>query len=447
MIQFLVYGLNYKHCPVEVRETLHFSAKGGPASGGRGSRLYAALTWIRREWPSVETLILSTCNRVELYFAMEIGTAPVSPPETDMITDFLATFHGIDRSQFEHWVYRLENRAAVEHLFRVASGLDSMVVGENEILGQLREAFRAAEEAGTVDSFLYRWAQRALQVGKLIRTRTKINEGAVSVSSVAVELAEKIFGRLAGEKVMVLGTGEMSELTLQNLREAGAEALYVMSRSEERGRSLAESYGAQWVSPEDWVNFLKEIDILIASTSAPHPIVKQEVIREAMEKRRHRPLFLIDIAVPRNIEAEINSLDDVYLYNIDDLREVAQSNLRLRRKEIREAEAYVQKAVEEFQAWVEQLEAGPTIQLLQAYFDQLLEEEVKKSGARSEDERKRFLEFGRRLRAKFLHAPLETLKESSHLGTVRRTLEAIHTLFRLEDRSTEKRGQVFVKPV
>jgi len=245
MIQFLVYGLNYKHCPVEVRETLHFSAKGGPASGGRGSRLYAALTWIRREWPSVETLILSTCNRVELYFAMEIGTAPVSPPETDMITDFLATFHGIDRSQFEHWVYRLENRAAVEHLFRVASGLDSMVVGENEILGQLREAFRAAEEAGTVDSFLYRWAQRALQVGKLIRTRTKINEGAVSVSSVAVELAEKIFGRLAGEKVMVLGTGEMSELTLQNLREAGAEALYVMSRSEERGRSLAESYGAQ----------------------------------------------------------------------------------------------------------------------------------------------------------------------------------------------------------
>jgi len=195
------------------------------------------------------------------------------------------------------------------------------------------------------------------------------------------------------------------------------------------------------------VNFLKEIDILIASTSAPHPIVKQEVIREAMEKRRHRPLFLIDIAVPRNIEAEINSLDDVYLYNIDDLREVAQSNLRLRRKEIREAEAYVQKAVEEFQAWVEQLEAGPTIQLLQAYFDQLLEEEVKKSGARSEDERKRFLEFGRRLRAKFLHAPLETLKESSHLGTVRRTLEAIHTLFRLEDRSTEKRGQVFVKPV
>lgn len=427
MIKFLLYGLNYRNCPVEIRETLHF----------RERRLPEAFSWIRREWPSVETLILSTCNRVELYFSTEEANL-----SSETIADFLSAFHGIDRSQFEHLAYRLEDRQAIEHLFRVAASLDSMVVGENEILGQLREAFRAAQEAGTVDSFLYRWAQRALQVGKLIRTKTKINEGAVSVPSVAVELAEKIFGRLSGEKVMVLGTGEMSELTLQSLREAGAEAIYVMSRNVERGRSLAESFGARWISNEEWENFLGEIDILIASTSAPHPIVKLEAVRRAVEKRRHRPLFLIDIAVPRNIESEINSLDDVYLYNIDDLQEVAQSNLRLRRKEIREAEAHIEKAVEEFQAWVEQLEAGPTIQLLQSYFDQLLAEEIKRLGTQSEEEKKRFMEFGARLRAKFLHPPLETLKESSRLGTVRRTLEAIHTLFRLDSKKVRSTNEV-----
>ncbi len=417
MITFLVYGINHKNCPVEVREKLHF----------RERRLPEAYEWIRREWPSVETLILSTCNRVELYFSLEKGEL-----SSETIGNFLTAFHGIERSSFECFAYRLEGREAIEHLFRVASGLDSMVVGENEILGQLREAFRAANDAGTVDSFLYRWAQRALQVGKLTRTKTKINEGAVSIPSVAVELAEKIFGRLAGEKVMVLGTGDMSELTLQNLRQAGAEALYVMSRSEERGRSLAESFGARWVSHEDWENFLTEIDILIASTTAPHPIVKRDAMERAMQKRRHRPLFLIDIAVPRNIEAEINSLDDVYLYNIDDLQEVAQSNLRLRRKEVRDAESLIEGAVEEFQAWTENLEAGPTIQRLQVYLDELVEEEIKRLGSLSGDEKERLMEFSRRLRSKFLHAPLKTLKESSRLGTVRRTLEAIHALFRLD---------------
>jgi len=417
MIQFLVYGIHYKNCPVEIRETLHF----------RERRLPEAYEWVRREWPSVETLILSTCNRVELYFSAEA----TSPLQSETIAEFLSAFHGIERSQFESYAYRLEGRTAIEHLFRVASGLDSMVVGENEILGQLREAFRAANEAGTVDSFLFRWAERALRVGKLIRTKTKINEGAVSIPSVAVELAEKIFGRLSGEKIMVLGTGEMSGLTLQNLREAGAEALYVMSRNEERGRSLAESFGAHWVSNEEWEDLLIKIDILIASTSAPHPIVKQDAVQRAIAKRRHRPLFLIDIAVPRNIESEVHALDDVYLYNIDDLQEVAQSNLKLRHREIREAEGYVEKAVEEFLAWAEQLEAGPTIQRLQAYFDELVEEEIKRLGSLPTEEKERFQEFAHRLRSKFLHGPFETLKESSQLGTVRKTLEAIHGLFRL----------------
>lgn len=416
MIRFFVYGINYKNCPVQIRENLHFREK----------RLPEAFQGIRREWPSVEALILSTCNRVELYFSTE---------ETGLtfgaVTDFLASFHGISPGEFQSFVYCHEDREAVRHLFRVASGLDSMVVGENEILGQLREAFRAAQEAGTVDSVLYRLAERAIRVGKVVRTRTKINEGAVSVPSVAVELAEKIFGRLRGEKVMVLGTGDMSELTLQNLKEAGGDALYVVSRSEERGSSLAEAFGARWASSESWENLLVEIDILIASTSAPHAVVKLEAVKRAMEKRRHRPLFLIDIGVPRNIEAEINTLDDVYLYNIDDLQEVAQANLRLRRKEIRQAEALIEEAAEDFLSWMEQLEAGPTIRSLQEYFESLVAEELEHLGPLSPEEKKRFEEFARRLRSKFLHAPLEALKESSRQGSVRRTLESIHSLFRL----------------
>lgn len=416
MIQFLVYGINYKNCPVEIREMLHF----------RERRLPEAYRWIRREWPSVETLILSTCNRVELYFAIEEGNL-----SSEKIASFLMAFHGIERSRFENYTYRLEGRPAIEHLFHVTAGLDSMVVGENEILGQVREAFRLAQESGTIDSFLYRWAERALKVGKLVRTKTKINEGAVSIPSVAVELAEKIFGRLRGEKVMVLGAGEMSELTLQNLRQAGAEALYVMSRSEERGRALAELFGARWVPREGWEKFLEEIDILIASTAAPHPIVRYEEVRRIIERRRHRPLFLIDIGVPRNIEPEINSLDDVYLYNIDDLEGVAQANLKRRQKEVREAELYIEQAVEEFQAWIQKLEAGPTIEHLQNYLDSLIKEEIERLGPLSEFEEERLVTFARRLRSKFLYAPLETLKESSRLGSVRRVLEMVHTLFRL----------------
>ncbi|MBI4115733.1 MAG: glutamyl-tRNA reductase [Candidatus Omnitrophica bacterium] len=424
MLQFLAYGINHKNCPVEIRETLHF----------RERRLPEAYEWIRREWPSVETLILSTCNRVELYFVLEEGDL-----SSETIGDFLTAFHGIERSRFECFAYRLEGRAAIEHLFRVASGLDSMVVGENEILGQLREAFQAAQQAGTMDSLLYRWAERALRVGKLIRTKTKINEGATSIPAVAVELAEKIFGRLGGEKVMVLGTGEMSELALQNLREAGAEALYVMSRNEERGRTLAEAFGARWVSLEDWERFLHEIDILIASTSAPHPIIKLDMVKQVMEKKRHRPLFLIDIAVPRNIEADVNSIDDVYLYNIDDLEEVAQANLRSRRKEVRQAETFIEDTVEEFEAWIQQLEAAPTIERLHAHLDDLIAEEMKRWNSLSREEKERLEEFARRLRSKFLHAPLETLKESSRMGMVRRTLEAIHTLFRLKPKSQSER--------
>ena len=265
----------------------------------------------------------------------------------------------MSRREFEAHLYYEEGEAAMRHLFRVAAGLDSLVVGENEILGQLREAFRLANEKGHVHSLLYRLFEKTLKLGKEVRTVTKINEGAVSIPAVAVELAQKIFGQLSGEKVMVLGTGQMGELTLQNLSQSGAEPLYVVSRSAESGQEVANRFGLQWLSMDAWASALTEVDILIASTAAPHVIVHPPQVRDAMARRRNRPLLLIDIAVPRNIEDDVHKLEDVYLYNIDDLQGVSAANLKLRQREVKQAEALAEKEVVFFRGWLERLKAPP----------------------------------------------------------------------------------------
>ncbi len=331
---FFVLGINHKDCPVEIREKLHFGAK----------QIAETLAGVQDHTALSELLILSTCNRVEFYGFTEEERLPEK-----QIFDLIAVSHPVSPSLYQSFLYRHEGKSAIHHLFRVATGLDSLVIGENEILGQLRDAFRMANEARSVHSLLYRLMEKALKIGKDVRTQTKINEGAVSIPSVAVELAEKIFGKLSGEKIMVLGTGEMSELTLKNLKSAGGHALYVVSRNQERGEAVAAEFDSQWISYETWDQYLPQVDILIAATSAPHPIVHYEQVKKVMSNRRRRPLFLIDIAVPRDIESQVNSLDDVYLYNVDDLKGVSAANLRLRRREIQAAEAMVERAVLDYQ--------------------------------------------------------------------------------------------------
>jgi len=412
-----VIGLNHKECPVSVREQIHFSA-----------HLTEKALQLSKEQPDLsEFLLLSTCNRVEFY-----GSTEESGRARGLILNLIEQVHGINRQEFENYLYVHESKDAVRHLFRVASGLDSLVVGENEILGQLRDAFKAANQAGTVHSLLYRLMEKALKTGKEVHSQTKITQGAVSIPSVAVELAEKIFGTLSSEKVMVLGTGEMSVLTLKNLRAAGADISFIASRNEERGLALAKEYGAVRLSMEEWQRELTGVDILIASTAAPHPIVLKTHMAGVMTARRGRPVFLIDIAVPRNIEQEVNQIDDVFLYNVDDLKGVSAANLKLRRGEIRAAEGIIDGAVIQFQSWVEQLAARPTVERFEEFLEQIMQTELTEIARETGLDENRKAQLINRIKAKIMHRPFEKIKEASKNGGVKKHLEALHSLFNLD---------------
>lgn len=420
---FFVFGVSHKQCPVEVREKFYFTAQ-QTTEALRDIAAYPGIS---------EIVLLSTCNRTEFYgYADDIHGAEAQ------LMRFLEQKRHVLRAEFEPYFYRQEGREAVLHLFRVASGLDSLVVGENEILGQLREAFRLANQCRSVHSLLYRLIEKSLKTGKDTRFKTKINEGAVSIPSVAVELAEKIFGHLSGEKVMVLGTGEMGALTLKNLKQSGADIQYVVSRHREPGEQTAMEFGATWIPLEEWSQYAEGMDILIASTAAPHVLIEHDAIAHMMKKRRHRPLFMIDISVPRNIDARINTLDDVYLYNVDDLKGVAAANLKLRRREIETANTMVEEAVLSFQSWMEQLAARPTMERYEQFINKILEHELEdifRQTGMSEEQKKAACD---RLRARLMHPPLEKIKEASRNGGVARYLEALHALFQL-DKAEEKK--------
>ena len=413
---FIVWGINHERCPIEVREKLHFTPED----------IRKFLEKLKTAAEISEVMILSTCNRVEFHLFTE--SSNFSEAE---LTARLEESHGIRAGEFAPYFYRYEGEEAIRHLFRVAAGLNSMVIGENEILGQIREAFREANQAGTVHSYLYRLVESALKTGKEVRSETRINEGAVSIASAAVELAEKIFGSLGGKKVMVLGTGEMSTAALKNLKSAGAEALVIASRNREKGEVLAHKFGADWTHIEDWESSLNETDILISATSAPEPIVPFDLIKQVMTARRHRPLFLIDIAVPRDIEPQVHSLDDVYLYNLDDLKTVADQNLRRREKEVHAASAIVDKAVLNFRRWLGQVEARPTLERFEYFLNDILDKELDRLIRETGADPQKKQEAINRIRAKLLHRPHEKIKEASENGGVTRYLTALQSLFDL----------------
>jgi len=311
---FFLSGVSHKNCPVELRERLHVAP----------DNLLPTLNFAKAQPGISECLVISTCNRVEFYGEAESETA-----WKQFLKSYWVDQRGLEENITGSFYYS-QNMDVIRHLFRVAAGLDSLVVGENEILGQLKTAFREAHEAGTLHSVLYRLIEKALKAGKDVRSRTKISAGAVSVPSAAVELAEKIFGNLSGEKVMVIGSGEMATLALDNLRTAGATPAFIASRNKETGESLARQFGAQWIPMEDMPKQLNFVDIVISSTASPEPILDFNQVKQAVEARRRKPLFLIDIAVPRDIDPRVHELGDVYLYNVDDLKSVTEANLHLR---------------------------------------------------------------------------------------------------------------------
>jgi glutamyl-tRNA reductase len=326
----VVIGLSHHTSPVELRERFAFAQ----------TKIPGALKNLRESGVAGEAVILSTCNRVEIYAATSYEPAKAFAE----LKQFLKTVHAFDEP-FEDKLYALAEPHSLQHLFRVASGLDSMVVGETEILGQIKTAYKLAQQHGNTGARLNKIFQRAFNVAKHVRSETNIQRGSVSAASVAVELAQKIFSSLAEREVLVIGAGEMSEKVARALLSRGAKSIIVANRSHERAQVLAREFGGRAVRFDDWAEEFGKIDIAISSTAAPHHILDRAKLEPLMKLRKNRSLLLIDIAVPRDIAPEVNFMENVYLYNIDDLQAIADDYLKQRREEIVRCEQIIAEKV------------------------------------------------------------------------------------------------------
>jgi glutamyl-tRNA reductase len=400
-MNILIVGLNHKTAPLEVREKLAFD----------GDLLKEGMTALR-QLPGVnEAALLSTCNRVEIYASVKDPSAAV-----EEILNFIASFRGIPRSGFEGSLYILNGEEAVRHLLRVASSLDSMVVGEPQILGQLKDSFDAALSVKATGFILNRLLKKAISTAKRVRTETRIAENAVSISYAAVELARKIFTGLAGKSVMLLGAGDMAELAARHLMRNGVQDIRIANRTFGRGCELAKEFSGRAVRFGDMQTELVSTDILICSTNAPSYVLLREQMLDIMKERRHRPVFLIDISVPRNIDPAINDIDNVYLYNIDDLQQVVDSNMMERKKEAGKAEDIVSEEVDKFSRWFSSLESVPVILALRQKAEDIRRDEVEKFKKSHPALDKEAVEAVDRLANtlvnKLMHGPTVVMKES-----------------------------------
>ena len=366
-MKLLLTGVSHNTAPVEVRESLAFRAEDLPR----------ALQDLRSRAGVNEALILSTCNRVEITVTTEDSIDPQTTVDL-----FLTDHKPVPAEGIGPHVYRYEGREAIHHLFRVAASLDSMVVGEPQILGQLKVAYTAAKDAGAVCGWLDGLLTRAFGVAKRVRSETGIGQMAVSVSYAAVELARKIFGSLAGRTVMIVGAGKMSELAARHLRRSGASHVFVTNRTHDRAMEMARLFQGTPVEYDRFHATLPEVDILIASSAAPHYILNKEEMQRVIAARRNKPAYLIDLAVPRNIDPSVNDVANVFLYDIDDLQEVVNANLRERMKEAERAETLVSEEVERMMARLKVVEITPTIVGLQEQLEQIRSAEIEKARRR-----------------------------------------------------------------
>lgn len=364
-MHIVLVGLNHKAAPVEVRERIAFSSSQLPAALAEASRYVG------------EAVILSTCNRTELY------TLAARPEEGAAgLCRFLSEHHRIPLGEFQQYLYRHVDLAAVGHLFSVACGTDSMLLGEPQVLGQVREAYEAAlaaRSAGVVLGTLFR---QAIVVGKRARTETGISRNAASISYAAVELARKIFGALAERHILIVGAGTMGELTAKTLLDCGAKAVIVANRTRSRAEEIAGRFGWKVLDFAHLAQGLATADIVISSTAAPHYVLRPDLIADAMERRQHRPLFIIDIAVPRDVDPAVQGMADVYLYDVDDLHSVVEGNLRQRESEMPKVQEIVAEETAKFAAWLASLRAMPTITALRSRAELVRQREMEKAAAR-----------------------------------------------------------------
>jgi glutamyl-tRNA reductase len=409
-----VVGLNHKIADVDVREKLAFN----------GPKLEEGLTRFR-ELPEVdEAIILSTCNRVELY-----ANVRDAEKASEAVRTFLSEFHNINKGSLDNALYIYDDMQAVRHIFRVASSLDSMVVGEPQILGQLKAAFELALSKKTTGVLLNKLLKKAISVAKRVRTETRIAENAVSISFAAVELAKKIFTDLSKRVFMLLGAGEMAELAAKHLISSGVKEVLVSNRTYNRACDLAKEFNGRPVPFDDFMQEMARTDIVICSTGAPNYVLSKVQMQKVMKERKHRQVFIIDISVPRNIDPEINDLENVYLYNVDDLQGVVDTNVFERRKEAEKAEKIIEEELENFVKWRASLDSVPTILALREKAEEIKKEELNKLLHKIEgigQKEKEAIEYmATALVNKLIHPPTAALKEDSEnkdilVATIRR---------------------------
>ncbi|MCC6490103.1 MAG: glutamyl-tRNA reductase [Candidatus Hydrogenedentes bacterium] len=418
----VVSGLSHHTSPLELRERLHFNEKSLPN----------ALLHLRKALDGAGVVILSTCNRVEVY-----AHTPDTAEAPARIRRFLSEWHSVPEEDLVPSLYEHSGREAVGHLFRVASSLDSLVVGEQQILGQVHDAYLVAQTEQATDKVIGTLFQKAFSVAKDVRSKSNISAGKVSVGSVAVDLAVSIFMDLAGKTVMVVGSGKMGELTLKNLVSRGVEHVLLVNRSHEKAVRLAETIRGEATPYESLQEALPRADIVIASTAAPQYILGPAQFLAALKRRAHAPMFAIDIAVPRNIDPAVKKMDDVYLYDVDDLQQVADANMEARRQEIELCMKIVESGVDQFWGWLQGLVAEPTIVSMTEELNAIRERELQKTLASlpdlTEKQRDEIAYLTKRIVNTILQRPMRQLKREVAEEDPHKVLHLVKRLFGLKE--------------
>lgn len=414
-MHLFAFGVNHHTAPLEVREQVTFHA----------ANLENALRDLVDREAVREAAIISTCNRTEVY---------CSTPEPTRAIDWLARFHHLKSGSLEPFLYTLPRERAVAHAFRVASGLDSMVIGEPQILGQIKEAVKSAEHAGTLGTVLHKLFQSTFSVAKEVRTHTDIGASSVSLAAAAVRVAERIYPSIREQKMLFIGAGEMIELCATHFASREPRALTFANRTIERGEELARRFHGKGITLNELPEQLALHDIVVTCTASALPIIGKGMVERAIKARRHRPMLMIDLAVPRDVEAEVAQLDDVFLYSVDDLGKIVQEGLDLRMAAVAQAEAIINTGVQDFMQWLEGRELVPTIRGLRDQAERMRRHEVEraiKQLSRGDDPQKVLEQFSQALTNKFLHAPTHALNAAD--AKEREALvAALHRLHRVD---------------
>jgi glutamyl-tRNA reductase len=425
-MNFQLIGVNHNSAPVEVRERLAIPE----------SRLPDALKQLVQHPGIDEGLIISTCNRVEVLVQTRNGSAD--------LRGFLREFFHMELVNLDPHLYEFREGEAVRHVFRVTSSLDSMVVGEPQILGQVKEAYATARAVGAVHSQLDLLLTRAFAVAKRVRTETAVGSSAVSVASVAVELAKKIFGSLQGKSVFLVGAGKMSELAARHLIAHGATSIFVANRTYDRAIHLAEKFDGQAIEFSRLYDTCDRADIVITSTGAPHAIFRREHGELFLSRRKNRPMFFIDIAVPRDVDAAMNKLDGIFVYDIDDLQQAVSTHVADRRKEAERAEDIITGEVERFQSRLQTLDVVPTIVSLQDHLETIRQAEIDRVRGRlgplSPDQELAVEALTRGIVNKIMHTPISTLKTAARASEATTVVDLVRRLFNLQEKKAAKSG-------